>query len=169
LGVGDVATTVQNRMRLRARRLLLLLALLGSALGLSPAAGAVTLPPGFFSGLNEPTNVEFASDGRVFVLEKSGFVLEYDSVSDTSPTTVADFRTKVHNWWDRGMLGLAVDPAFTSGRPYLYLLYTSARRPRGGARRGRRRTRARPLRATSSTAAGRAPASRASPSASATS
>ena len=59
-------------------------------------AGA-TLPAGFqdqiaFSGLTFPTAVRFASDGHVFVAEKSGLLEEFDSLSDSSPTQVADFR-----------------------------------------------------------------------------
>jgi glucose/arabinose dehydrogenase len=37
---------------------------------------------------------------------------------------VADFRAQVHNFWDRGLLGMALDPQFTSGRPFIYILYT---------------------------------------------
>ena len=33
------------------------------------------------------------------------------------PTVFADLNTNVHNYWDRGMMGLAIDPDFTSGRP----------------------------------------------------
>ena len=47
----------------------------------------------------------------------------FDSVSDPSPTVYADLRTNVHDYWDRGLLGLALDPNFTTnGR--LYVLYT---------------------------------------------
>ena len=91
-------------------------------------ASAVTLPAGFtqstaISGLASPTDVEFAADGRVFVAEKSGIVKTYASLSDTSPTVFADLRTQVHNYSDRGLLGLAVDPAFPT-RPYVYVYYT---------------------------------------------
>jgi glucose/arabinose dehydrogenase/PKD repeat protein len=94
-----------------------------------PAAdAAATLPPGFqesivFSGLNDPTNVEFSQDGRVFVAEKSGLIKVFDSLSDTTPTTFADLRTKVHNFWDRGVLGLALAPNFPND-PHVYVLYT---------------------------------------------
>jgi len=86
-----------------------------------------TLPPGFqetiaFSGLTEPTVVQFAADGRVFVGEKSGLIKVFDSLSDTSPTVFADLRTNVHNFWDRGLLGLALDPGFPAN-PYVYVLY----------------------------------------------
>src|SRR5919202_2841238 len=96
---------------------------------LSPlkANAAATLPFGFqdsvvFNGLNDPTNVEFSKDGRVFVAEKSGLIKVFDNLSDTTPTTFADLRTKVHNFWDRGLLGLALDPNFPTN-PYIYVLY----------------------------------------------
>jgi glucose/arabinose dehydrogenase len=87
-----------------------------------------TLPSGFresvvFSGLNEPTNVEFAKGGRVFVAEKSGLIKVFDNLSDKTPTTFADLRTNVHDFWDRGLLGLALDPNFPT-KPYVYVLYT---------------------------------------------
>jgi glucose/arabinose dehydrogenase/PKD repeat protein len=92
------------------------------------AGAATTLPSRFqekvvISGLSEPTNVEFSKDGRVFVAEKSGLIKVFDSLSDTTPTTFADLRTNVHNFWDRGMLGLALDPNFPTN-PYVYVLYT---------------------------------------------
>src|SRR5918993_1526071 len=92
------------------------------------ANGATTLPPGFqesvaFSGLTAPTNVEFSKDGRLFVAEKSGLIKVFDNLSDTTPTTFADLRTQVHNFGDRGLLGLAGDPNFPTN-PYVYALYT---------------------------------------------
>jgi glucose/arabinose dehydrogenase len=98
------------------------------ALGPRSTAEAAPLPSGFqdevvFSGLTQPTAVRFASDGRVFVAEKSGLIKVFDSLADPSPTVFADLRTNVHNYWDRGMLGLALDPGFPA-RPYVYVLYT---------------------------------------------
>src|SRR5688572_27776382 len=93
------------------------------------SANAVsTLPSGFqekvgFSGLTNPTNVEFSQDGRVFVAEQSGLIKVFDGLSDTTPTTFADLRTNVHNFWDRGLLGLALAPNFPSD-PHVYVLYT---------------------------------------------
>ena len=80
-------------------------------------AGATTLPAGYqetvvFSGLTNPTVVRFSSDGRVFVAEKSGLIKVFDSLTDTTPTVFADLRTNVHNFWDRGLLGMALDPNF---------------------------------------------------------
>jgi glucose/arabinose dehydrogenase len=76
-----------------------------------------------FSNLVHPTAIRFASDGRVFVAEKSGLVKVFDSLSDTQPDVFADLRTQVHNFWDRGLLGLALHPDFPNRR-YLYVLYT---------------------------------------------
>ncbi len=91
-------------------------------------ARAATLPANFqefivFSGLTNPTSVRFASDGRVFIAEKSGIIKVFDNLSDTTPTIFADLRGNTHNFWDRGLLGMALDPAFPS-QPFVYVLYT---------------------------------------------
>ena len=95
--------------------------------------------PSVLSGLTNPTVVRFAPDGRVFVAEKSGLIKVFDNLSDTTPTTFADLRTKVHNFWDRGLLGMALDPSFPTD-PYVYVLYTydAADRPATAPRVGRR-------------------------------
>ena len=74
------------------------------------------------TGLTEPTAIEFAADGRVFVAEKSGIIKVFDSLADTTPALFADLRTNVHNFWDRGLLGMALHPAFPA-EPYVYVLY----------------------------------------------
>lgn len=89
------------------------------------ASKPVVEQPSVITGLSSPMNVEFAADGHVFVAEKSGIIKGYDSLSDHTATIVADLRTNVHNYWDRGLLGMAVDPKFAAGRPYLYVLYTA--------------------------------------------
>jgi glucose/arabinose dehydrogenase/PKD repeat protein len=94
----------------------------------SKASAVATLPSGFqdsavIGGLTYPTTVQFANDGRIFVAEKSGLIKEFDNLSDTTPTTVADLSTNVHNFWDRGLLGMALDPNFPT-KPYVYVLYT---------------------------------------------
>jgi len=97
-------------------------------LALVASAPARALPSGFqedtpLTGLNFPTQVRFAPDGRVFVTEKAGIVKQYSSLSDSSPDTVVDLRGDVYNAWDRGLLGMALDPSFPT-KPYLYLAYT---------------------------------------------
>jgi hypothetical protein len=100
---------------------------------LAGGLAASTLPAGFqettiFAGLTLPTAVKFASDGRVFVAEKSGVIKVYASLSATTPTVFADLRPKVFDYWDRGLLGLELDPEFPS-RPYVYVLYTLDKNP----------------------------------------
>ncbi|HVH25673.1 MAG TPA: PQQ-dependent sugar dehydrogenase [Vicinamibacterales bacterium] len=75
------------------------------------------------TGLVNPTVIQFASDGRLFVAEKSGRLFFYDNLDDSTPTLFADLTTNVHNYWDRGMLGMALHPAFPA-IPYIYVLYT---------------------------------------------
>ena len=105
----------------------LLAMLLAGVFAHAPSA-ATTLPAGFqettvFSGLTNPTGIRFASDGRIFVAEKSGRIKVFDSLTDATPDLFADLSTNVYNFWDRGLLGLALDPQFPT-RPYVYVLYT---------------------------------------------
>ena len=113
------------------------------ALVASTRAAGPQLPPGFSdevvtTGLNHPTNIAFAADGRVFVAEKQGIVKTWASyaalVSDTTPTITTDIRNQVDDYWDRGLLGLAVDPGWPA-RPYIYALYTYDALPGGAAPR----------------------------------
>jgi glucose/arabinose dehydrogenase len=94
----------------------------------APAARAATLPAGFqesivFSGLTNPTAVRFAPDGRIFVAEKRGVIKVFDSLTDTTPDVFADLNVNVYNFWDRGLLGMALAPNFPA-TPYVYVLYT---------------------------------------------
>jgi glucose/arabinose dehydrogenase len=94
---------------------------------LLPSLSTAQVATGFrdeivLSGLEAPTVVRFAADGRVFVAEKSGLIKVFDSLTDSTPTVFADLRTQVHNAWDRGLLGMALDPQFPT-RPYVYVLY----------------------------------------------
>jgi len=105
----------------------------------APTEAAAAVPAGFtdtavISGLSSPTNAVFASDGRVFVSEKSGLVKTFDSLTDTTATITADLRPQVQDFWDRGLLGLALDPQYPT-RPYLYVLYSYDAVPGGTAPR----------------------------------
>jgi glucose/arabinose dehydrogenase/chitodextrinase len=91
----------------------------------APGTEAAILPADFqdsvvFSGLTQPTALQFATDGRVFVAEKSGVIKLFDNLSDTTPTVFKDLNVSVYNFWDRGLLGMALDPANAS----LFVLYT---------------------------------------------
>jgi glucose/arabinose dehydrogenase len=116
-----------SRCRTLACAASLLLASIAAVLALAASAAAVTLPAGFqestaFSGLDQPISIEFASDGRVFVAEKSGIVKVFDNLSDTTPTTFADLRTQVQDYWDRGLEGMVLHPNFPA-TPYVYVYY----------------------------------------------
>jgi glucose/arabinose dehydrogenase len=89
---------------------------------------AILLPAGFqqstvFTGLDQPVAVRFAADGRVFVAEKRGVIKVFASINATTPTVFADLRPQVYDAYDRGLLGMALDPAFPT-KPYVYVLYT---------------------------------------------
>ena len=95
--------------------------------GPSPAE-ASTLPSGFrdsvvLSGLTNPTVLQFAPDGRIFVGQKNGVIKVFQSLTDTNPVTFADLSGEVDDYWDRGLLGLAL-PANFPASPYVYVLYT---------------------------------------------
>lgn len=100
------------------------------------AAAAVAepvLPPGFRDEvvlgeghdqlLDQPTAAEEADDGRVLVLQKDGRLKLFDSFSDTTSVTVLDLQQQVHNYVDRGALGMTIDPDFASNG-YVYVLFS---------------------------------------------
>ena len=94
----------------------------------SGSAHAATLPEGFqeetaFSGLTNPTVVRFSPDGRIFVAEKRGVIKVFNSLADSTPDVFADLNVNVYNFWDRGLLGMALHPNFPT-TPYVYVLYT---------------------------------------------
>ncbi len=84
-----------------------------------------------FSGLDNPVAFRFAPDGRVFVAERKGVLKVFDGLTDSTPDVVLDIRDKVFNGGDRGLLGLAIHPAFPA-IPYVYILYSAAQAPDGG-------------------------------------
>jgi glucose/arabinose dehydrogenase len=107
----------------------------------APAAAVVAaaLPAGFeetvaISGLEFPEAFAFSPDGRIFVAEKNGLIKVFDSLADPVPDRFADLRTNVHGFWDRGMSGIALDPAFPT-RPFVYVAYTYDAPPGGVAPR----------------------------------
>ena len=84
-------------------------------------------PTGFqdttvLNGLTDPVSMRFSPDGRIFVAEKSGLVKVFASLTNTTPTVFADLRGQVDDYWDRGLLGMTLDPNFPTS-PYVYVLY----------------------------------------------
>ena len=91
-------------------------------------AAAQALPAGFqrsdpFTGRSQPTAIAFAHDGRVFVAEKGGRIWAYANLLDAAPVLAADLGARVHDFWDRGLLGFTLDPHFPEA-PFGYVLYT---------------------------------------------
>jgi len=95
-------------------------------LGLSGLALAATLPTGFVetqivSGLSGPTAMDIAPDGRIFVLEEGGRVRV---VKNNQLLTTPFITLTTNTTGERGVLGIAFDPNFTSNR-FVYLYYTA--------------------------------------------
>src|SRR6185295_10178081 len=98
---------------------------------LGPAAAAwgqpATYPPGFShtvvaSSLDNPTSFAFFPDGRIAIAYKVGIVrLVKDA--QLQPTPLVDIRDRVNDYWDRGLIGITVDPDF-GDHPYIYLFYS---------------------------------------------
>ena len=92
-----------------------------------PASGAGALPAGFtqsrvVDGLQGPTTMAFAPDGRLFVAEQKG-VLRVVENGQTQPTPFLDVSGKVDSSGERGLLGVAFDPDFAANS-YVYVYYT---------------------------------------------
>ncbi|HLO28815.1 MAG TPA: NPCBM/NEW2 domain-containing protein, partial [Anaerolineales bacterium] len=73
------------------------------------------------SGLSAPTGFAFLPDGRILIAQKAGLVRIYKNGSLLSNPFI-DIRDHVNDYWDRGLIGVAVDPNFTSNG-FVYFLY----------------------------------------------
>ncbi len=115
-----------------------LLAAVGALCGPPLALAAPTLPVGFqaqrvVSGLNQPVAISFAADGRAFVAEKGGRVLSFATLPGPGEAArtprsrgarvFRDLSGDVQDFWDRGLLGLAVAPSFPLDRR-VFVMYS---------------------------------------------
>jgi glucose/arabinose dehydrogenase len=87
---------------------------------------AAVLPDGFAEalvadGLVSPTAMEFAPDGRLFVLEKNGAVR---IIKNGALLPDAFINLQVSTFGERGLGGIAFDPDFQDNK-YVYLYYTA--------------------------------------------
>jgi putative heme-binding domain-containing protein len=94
----------------------------------SGLTGPIELPPGFAvdvvtTGLSAATGLEVAPDGRVFVCEQTG-ALKLVKDGKLLPEPFAKF--DVDTLWERGLLGVTVDPGFPKV-PHVYVHYTGAK------------------------------------------
>jgi glucose/arabinose dehydrogenase len=105
-------------------------ALVGAPATSGAARPTPSVPAGFtdtslWQGLTLPTAIAFSPDGRVFVAEKSGVIKVSASLSGPAPTQWIDLRKQTFDNYDRGMLGLTVDPQLgTTGHNFVYALFT---------------------------------------------
>ena len=76
-------------------------------------------------GLDMPTAMVFAPDGRLFISEKDGTIRV---VKDSTLISVPFASLPVNSKGERGLLGIAFDPDFVSNR-YLYVHYTTSEDP----------------------------------------
>jgi len=89
-------------------------------------SGAASVLPGFTdslvtAGLSDATAMAFAPDGRIFVCEQAGRVRVIENgVLLADPFVMVP----VDPSGERGLLGIAFDPAFNSNH-YLYIYYTA--------------------------------------------
>jgi glucose/arabinose dehydrogenase len=88
---------------------------------------AVTVPSGFsdetfVSGLSLPTAMAFAPDGRLFVTQQSGGLRVIKNGALLGPAFV---NVTVNFGGERGLLGVAVDPNFSTNG-YVYIYYTTS-------------------------------------------
>jgi glucose/arabinose dehydrogenase len=110
--------------KLHTVRTLVLLIACGIFCGVK--ASAATLPADFTetilaNGLASPTAMEFAPDGRLFVAEQGGRlrVIKNNALLPTPFVTLT-----VNASGERGLLGIAFDPAFASNQ-FVYVYYTA--------------------------------------------
>ena len=92
----------------------------GLLTGLS-AQSTFQIDRSYVTGLSSPTGMKFAPDGRLFVTEQGGAVR---IITPGGQLLSTPFMTVgVRSDGERGLLGLAFDPTFTSNG-YIYLFYT---------------------------------------------
>jgi glucose/arabinose dehydrogenase len=95
-------------------------------LTLAQAATPATLPTGFTealvaNGLASPTAMQIAPDGRLFVCEQGG---RLRIIKDGTLLPQPFVTVTVNAEGERGLLGVAFDPDFTTNR-YVYVYYTT--------------------------------------------
>jgi glucose/arabinose dehydrogenase len=92
---------------------------------LEPRTLFTTLPAGFVetqvaTGLNSPTAMAFAPDGRLFVAEQTGALRV---VKNHAPLPTPFVTLRVTSAGERGLLGVTFDPNFAANH-FVYVYYT---------------------------------------------
>lgn len=76
----------------------------------------------YLDGLSQPTGMRFFGANEGFVIEKATGQVRYFNAGAISSTPL---NLNVQNDNERGLLGIALDPAFTTTSPYVYLYYSA--------------------------------------------
>jgi len=75
----------------------------------------------FSTGYPNALDVENCGDGRLFIVEKNGYIYECDSAGNKNSTAFLDIHSKVKTVSERGLLGLAFSPDyFNNGYFFIY-------------------------------------------------
>ena len=102
----------------------LTLATMGLSTTVNPVLAA-TLPTGFsdtlVAAVGSPTDVAFLPDGSLYVTTQGGQVRWTSGSASTSLSL--DLSAKLCSNSERGLLGIALDPAYANNR-FVYLYYT---------------------------------------------
>jgi glucose/arabinose dehydrogenase len=98
---------------------------------MAPVASFGQLPNQFqkvelVTGLTNAINIEFAPDGRIFIMDRYGEVLIYKT---STQTTVSAGIIKVYHGMEEGLLAIAFDPQFSSNN-FVYIHYSHPTLPK---------------------------------------
>lgn len=97
---------------------------------LSLSASAQSLPANFqrvqvVTGISSPTSMAFLPDGRILVCQETG---QLRVIKNGSLLSAPAITLSVNSSGERGLIGIAVDPNFTTNH-YIYLYYTNTSGP----------------------------------------
>jgi glucose/arabinose dehydrogenase len=103
-----------------------------------PAEMRVSYPPGIkvevvAFGIDVPWDIDWTPDGRLFVTERPGRVrvVEKNKLKKEPWITLSEVRDE----GEGGLMGMAVDPKFAAGEPWLYFAFTAKTENGGGVTR----------------------------------
>ncbi|HEY2387115.1 MAG TPA: PQQ-dependent sugar dehydrogenase [Candidatus Binatia bacterium] len=115
------------------------------------------------SGLSQPAVLAFAPDGRLFIGEKASGKIRVVENGSLLPTPFLDVTqlvppgTALDSYFERGLLGIAFDPAFATNG-FVYVYHTLCKQPvSGGCASGASKNRVIRVHAVGDTADGAAP------------
>jgi len=106
----------------------LMVAVIAAAALVVPSAATAGVPSGMMDSLvasvAAPTALAFTPDGRLLVTSQSG-ALQVVQDGTLLPTPALDLGPTICSTSERGLLGIATDPAFATNH-FIYLYYTAA-------------------------------------------